>query len=185
VNVQTADQDTYRSFMSAFPTGVAVITTVDPDGEPRGCTCSSLSSVSLDPPILSVCLGRHSGTLAAVRAHRHFGVNLMGAGGRGVAELFARPPTPGQFDQVSWLPDGSAPVPRLTWGAIGFASCRAAATQTIGDHVVVFGEVELADSSGGVPLLYGVREFADWPGNPVRGGQVLTMTREDVVDGAR
>lgn len=183
---QTADRDAYLSFMSAFPTGVTVITTVGPAGEPRGCTCSSLSSVSLDPPVLSVCLGRWSGTLSAVLAHRQFGVNLMSARGRSVAELFARQPGPGQFDQVSWRSEGTPPVPRLTWGAIGFAGCRLTATQAVGDHVVIFGEVGIADSGAGVPLLYGVREFAEWPGNPVRGKHLLTIVPpEEAVDGAR
>lgn len=146
--------------MSSFPTGVAVVTTIDPAGRPRGLTCSSLSSVSLAPPILSVCLARHSASLRVLREHGHFGVNLLGARGSSLARLFADASVP-HFDRVPWHP--VAGLPRLDDGVIAFAACRVSETRQVGDHVVVFGEMFDSDCAAGAPLLYGRRQFADWP----------------------
>lgn len=156
------DTEAYRAFMSSFPTGVSVVTTLDTDGRPRGMTCSSLASVSLDPPILSVCLSVTSGTLRALRAHGFFGVNLLGVGARAVACLFADSSL-SHFEQVPWQPVGSTGLPRLDDDAIAFAACRVADAKVVGDHVVVFGEVFGADCATGAPLLYGRRQFAGWP----------------------
>ncbi len=152
----------YRAFMSSFPTGVSVVTTLDTDGRPRGMTCSSLSSVSLDPPVLSVCLTVTSRTLSALRAHGFFGVNLLGVRASGVARLFADSSL-SHFEHVPWQPVGSGEVPRLGGDTVAFAACRVAETKAVGDHVVVFGEVVGTDSTDGTPLLYGRRQFTAWP----------------------
>ncbi|PVE10036.1 flavin reductase family protein [Streptomyces scopuliridis] len=155
--------EAYRAFMGSFPTGVSVVTTVDEAGRPRGMTCSSLSSVSLDPPILSVCLSVTSGTLSALRAHGFFGVNLLGAQGSSVARHFADS-TLSHFERLPWRPAAGTGIPRLDGDTIGFAACRVTDTKLVGDHVVVFGVVLGADCGVGVPLLYGRRQFAAWPG---------------------
>ncbi|MEU3345277.1 flavin reductase family protein [Streptomyces sp. NPDC006700] len=148
--------------MSSFPTGVSVVTTVDADGRPRGMTCSSLSSVSLDPPVLSVCLTVTSRTLSALRSHGFFGVNLLGAGASGIARLFADSSL-SHFEHVPWHPAGEAALPRLADDAVAFAACRVSDTKAVGDHVVVFGEVLGTDCTGDAPLLYGHRRFTAWP----------------------
>jgi flavin reductase (DIM6/NTAB) family NADH-FMN oxidoreductase RutF len=154
--------ETYRAFMSNYPTGVAVVTGVDADGRPRGMTCSSLAGVSLAPPVVSVCLSVTSTTLSALRAHGYFGVNLLGAGGSAVARLFAGS-VPSPFERVPWRAAPATGVPRLDGDTIAFAHCRVADTKLVGDHVVVFGEVFDADCGDGTPLLYGRRRFAGWP----------------------
>lgn len=156
------DTETYRAFMSSFPTGVSVVTTVDADGRPRGMTCSSLSSVSLRPPILSICLAVTSETLSALRAHGFFGVNLLGVHGSTVARLFADS-TLSHFERVPWRPAGDAGLPRLVEDTVAFAACRVVDAKAVGDHVVVFGEVVGADCASGAPLLYGRRQFVGWP----------------------
>lgn len=160
---EPVDAEDYRAFMRTFPTGVSVVTSVGADGRPRGMTCSSLCSVSLDPPILSVCLTGTSRTLGALRAHGSFGVNLLGARGAAVARLFAGS-GPSPFERVPWLPAGDFRLPRLGGDTVAFAACRVAETKDVGDHVVVFGEVVGAHSGPGAPLLYGLREFVGWPG---------------------
>lgn len=152
----------YRAFMSSFPTGVSVVTTVDADGRPRGMTCSSLAGVSLDPPVLSVCLTVTSRTLGALRAHGFFGVNLLGARASGIARLFADSSL-SHFEHVPWEPAGDAALPRLADDTVAFAACRVRDTKAVGDHVVVFGEVLGTDCSNGTPLLYGHRRFTVWP----------------------
>ncbi|AJE43566.1 flavin reductase family protein [Streptomyces nodosus] len=156
------DAEAYRAFMSSFPTGVSVVTTVDEDGRPRGMTCSSLSSVSLRPPVLSVCLSVTSKTLGALCAHGYFGVNLLGVGASPVARLFADSSL-SHFERVPWQPVGSAGLPRLGEDIVAFAACRVADAKVVGDHVVVFGEVFGTDCAVGAPLLYGRRQFVGWP----------------------
>jgi flavin reductase (NADH) len=155
--------EAYRAFMSSFPTGVSVVTTVDADGRPRGMTCSSLSSVSLDPPVLSICLAVTSGTLSALRSHGSFGVNLLGVQGTGAARLFADS-SQSHFERLPWRPAGDTGLPRLRDDTIAFAACRVVDTKIVGDHVVVFGEVACADCADEAPLLYGRRQFVGWPG---------------------
>ncbi|MDQ3885688.1 MAG: flavin reductase family protein [Actinomycetota bacterium] len=77
-----ADPDSFRAFMGAFPTGVAIVTTISENGEPLGFTCSSLCSVSLMPPSLLVCVHRASTTLMGVHASGRFAVNLLGDRGQ-------------------------------------------------------------------------------------------------------
>jgi flavin reductase (NADH) len=84
--------DVFRSLMSEFPTGVAVVTSLDHDGEPRGMTCSALCSVTGTPPTLLVCLCRESPTLNAVIRCGRFAVNFLRVARAGGAAACAVPP---------------------------------------------------------------------------------------------
>ncbi len=161
---ETVAVEHYRDLMSAFPTGVGVITTVDCAGEPRGLTCSSLASVTLDPPTLLVCLHSRSGTLDALCTRGAFLVNLLHAKGQRAAEVFSLPGGD-RFARIAWLPSPGSGLPMLTGDAFAFAECRVAGTQVVGDHTVVFGEVaSVRLEEGDVPLLYGLRRFSTWFG---------------------
>ncbi|AGM07918.1 flavin reductase family protein [Amycolatopsis keratiniphila] len=157
-----ATTDEFRGLMSGFPTGVAVVTAIDHRGAPWGLTCSSLSSVTLDPPTLLVCLREDSGTLAALAAGGRFGVNLLHTDGLAAAGVFA---TPGddRFARVCWEPAGGAGMPWLVDDALAFAGCAVAGTIPVGDHTIVLGEVTDVRLASGDPLLYGRRRFAVWP----------------------
>jgi flavin reductase (DIM6/NTAB) family NADH-FMN oxidoreductase RutF len=152
----------YRAFMSGFPSGVTVVTTVGADSRPRGLTCTSLASVTLNPPTLLVCIDVRSGTLTSMEESGIFGVNLLHAGGRRAAEVFA---TPGadRFAMVRWRPTAEFGLPWLVDDAAALAECSIAERRTVGDHVVVFGLVRsIVLASDQVPLLYGLRQFATW-----------------------
>ncbi|MFH0245761.1 flavin reductase family protein [Streptomyces sp. HK10] len=153
--------DAFRSLMSGFPSGVAVVTSVDRHGAPRGLTCTSMCSVGLTPPSLLVCLDNRSGTLRALRESGAFAVNLLHTGGRSTAETFAAP-GPDRFSKVAWEPTARHLVPRLTDDAHATAECRVLHTHPAGDHTVVIGAVEDVVARPGPPLLYGQRRFADW-----------------------
>src|SRR5688500_5041115 len=156
----------FRSLMSLFPTGVAVVTAMDPAGQPHGMTCTSLCSVTVEPPTLLVCLDVRSGTLAAILTGGWFAVNLLTDGARSTAELFAGP-VPHRFRHVRSQPSPTAGVPWLA-ETVAAAECRVSRTVTAGDHEVVFGEVVTVACAGGSPLLYGRRQFSAWP-DPVSG----------------
>jgi flavin reductase (DIM6/NTAB) family NADH-FMN oxidoreductase RutF len=148
----------YRDLMSAFPTGVAVVTSMDSSGQPRGMTCSSLSSVTLAPPTLLTCLRTDSGTLGAVRHHGGFAVNLLHARGRAAAELFSSA-AQDRFGLVRWRPSCSG-LPWLVADAFALAECTVSGMAEVGDHTVVFGAVEKVTMVRDTPLLYGMRRFS-------------------------
>ncbi|MEV6596465.1 flavin reductase family protein [Actinoplanes sp. NPDC051346] len=153
-------REEYRDLMSGFPTGVAVVTGLDVDGNPCGMTCSSLTSVTLDPPTLLVCLRLGSRTATAVRDRGAFAINLLHAGAQRTAQLFAAP-LGDRFSEVSWelSPAG---LPWLPDDATALAECAVARTVVAGDHSVVFGRVERTVQLSHNPLLFGMRRFQPW-----------------------
>ncbi|MGW1894594.1 flavin reductase family protein [Streptomyces sp. NPDC002004] len=155
------DPGCFRSLMSAFPTGVAIVTTYGADGRPRGLTCTSLSSVTTAPPTLSVCLTSRGESLLALREHGAFAVNLLHEQGRQTAEAFARP-VADRFGQTEWRPSPGAGLPWLTSAAFAVAECRVVHLIEVGDHTAVFGEVTGVVQDPGIPLLYGERRFSSW-----------------------
>ncbi|MFI2435496.1 flavin reductase family protein [Streptomyces sp. NPDC018693] len=154
----------FRALMAGFPTGVAVVTTLGADDTPWGMTLTSLCSVSLDPPVLLVCMRRGSPTLEAVQAGRRFAVNLLHRGAQGVAELFASG-APDRFDRVDWHAAVDAGGPHLVTAAHTIADCEVTTDHVVGDHVVIMGRVTRVTrlSAERYPLLYGLRRFATWP----------------------
>ncbi|MDF5753479.1 flavin reductase family protein [Spongiactinospora sp. TRM90649] len=147
--------------MSAFPTGVAVVTSFDAAGRAHGMTCTALSSVTLDPATLLVCLGEASGTLAAVRESGYFAVNLLHAQSRHVADIFSRD-VPDRFAQVEWRPSPKHGQPWLVKDAFALAGCEVRQEISIGDHALVLGEVHEVEQRDDVPLLVGLRRFTAW-----------------------
>src|SRR5207244_7390775 len=83
------DRQTFFEIMASFPSGVAIVTTLDGDGTPRGLTSTAVSSVSADPPLLLVCVDVESRTLVALRRSRRFVVNFMRQGRGELSRLFA------------------------------------------------------------------------------------------------
>lgn len=150
----------HRALMSLFPTGVAVITAIDENNAPHGMTCTSLSSVTLNPPTLLVCLNRSSGTLRAVHGGR-FGVNLLHARGRRAAEVFSTA-VDDRFGEVRWKHSAVTGMPWLADDAHAFAGCVVRQSTVVGDHAVVLGEVHEIVADHDIPLLYGMRGFSAW-----------------------
>lgn len=157
-----ADVADFRALMSAFPTGVAIVTSVDADGQPRGLTCSSLSSVTLSPPTLLVCLRNGGGTLDALMSSGVFAVNILHTEGQGAAEMFAEPRSD-RFDRLSWQLTDVVNMPLLSEVTLAVAECVVSNTVTVGDHTVVFGEVLAITQHDGTPLLYGLRRYIRLP----------------------
>ncbi|MYX22167.1 flavin reductase, partial [Streptomyces sp. SID8380] len=88
-----------RPLMSAFPSGVSVVTALDENAVPRGMTCSSLASVALDPAVLVVCLRAGGPTSDAVLGSGRFTLNLLHEDARDVSDLFASQ-RPDRFERV-------------------------------------------------------------------------------------
>ncbi|MGH3309693.1 MAG: flavin reductase family protein [Streptomyces sp.] len=157
-----ADQPDIRPLMAGFPTGVAVITTLSPGGEPWGMTCTSLCSVALDPPTLLVCLRQGSPTLDAVQGSQAFAVNILHSQARSTAELFASG-VKDRFEKVAWRTVGPIGGPHLYEAAHTIADCAVEDVQPVGDHAVVMGRVvAIAQLQLQLPLLYGMRRYGSW-----------------------
>ncbi|WP_251076470.1 flavin reductase family protein [Streptomyces sp. NBC_01525] len=156
----------FRSLMSGFATGVAVVTTLGPDGCPYGLTCTSLSSVTASPPILAVCLTTQGETLRALLDCGAFAVNLLHEQGQHAAEVFAKP-VADRFAEVVWQPSPNAGLPRLAEDAFATAECQVTRVLEVGDHTMVLGMVTGVTQTPATPLLYGGRRFAVWPDGEV------------------
>lgn len=153
----------FRAMMRGFPTGVSIVTATDVSGTPRGMTCTSVSSVTLHPPTLLVCLRDGSPTLEAVVSSGTFSVNLLHSAAQSAAELFASG-APNRFDLIYWERSSVSGSPRLSRDAHAIAECRVNHTATVGDHTVVFGEtLSVTRHSGLEPLLYGLGQYRFWP----------------------
>ena len=149
----------FRDLMAAVCAPVAIVTTADDDG-PHGATVSSLASVSLRPPLISIALDRHSKLLARILGSGRFGVNVLGCTQDEEAVLFASRGLD-RFTQVPWSSvDG---LPRLD-GAAGWAACDLHQTIPAGDHLLLLGLVLDASSSPQPPLVYGHRTFGTHSG---------------------
>src|SRR6204780_216851 len=87
----------FRKAMGCFATGVTIIT-VDLEGEVQGMTANAFSSVSLDPPLLLVCVDHSARTHAHLHAKKRFGVNVLAENQRGISEYYSDPArTPHEF----------------------------------------------------------------------------------------
>jgi flavin reductase (DIM6/NTAB) family NADH-FMN oxidoreductase RutF len=159
----TVDEETYREILANFPSGIAVVTSFDEDGKPNGLTVSAFCAVSLNPPLVLVCIDKDSNTLKAIEFSGGFTVNLLAAGREDVARAFATKDSE-KFSTVQWerarTREGG---PVLADDCVSFAVCALHESIEAGDHWILVGRVEdgttLADRE---PLLYGQRRFAAW-----------------------
>jgi flavin reductase (NADH) len=163
LDMSTVTDSEHRDLMSTFPTGVAVVTTLDRHARPMGFTCTSLASVTLRPPTLLICVCTASLTLTAIQEHGAFGVNVLRSGSRRVAETFASA-VPDRFAGVAWQLQPSTRTPWLADDALAYADCAVDGTRDriVGDHAVLIGTVRAVWLGAGRPLLYGTRQFGEW-----------------------
>jgi flavin reductase (DIM6/NTAB) family NADH-FMN oxidoreductase RutF len=144
----------FRHAMGHFATGVTVVTSVDTAGRPAGTTANAVSALSLDPPLVLVCFDRASLTLAAVRGHGAFAVNVLAAPQQQLSANFARRGLAAAWDDVEHRP-GPAGCPRLA-GVLAAVECTVEHYLPGGDHEIVVGRVHHAQTCDGEasPLLF-------------------------------
>lgn len=142
-------QKELRRAFGQFATGVTVVTVQTPQG-PLGMTANSFSSVSLEPPLVLWCPAKSSHRYAAFAAASHFAVHVLGAEQEALAMAFARS---GQaFDDLD-IRTNAQGVPLLPMSLARF-ECRTHALHDAGDHAIILGEVELAETRPGAPLIF-------------------------------
>jgi flavin reductase (DIM6/NTAB) family NADH-FMN oxidoreductase RutF len=140
-----------RRAMGCFATGVTVITTRDQNGKPFGLTANAVTSLSLDPPLLLICVDRKAETFPHFFDSKIFVLNILSEGQEEISRRFA---TSGgeKFDGLDYCL-GKLGTPVLA-GTLGFIECRIIETIEGGDHVIHIGEVEEAQWHEGNPLLF-------------------------------
>jgi 3-hydroxy-9,10-secoandrosta-1,3,5(10)-triene-9,17-dione monooxygenase reductase component len=143
-----------RTVMGHFATGVCVISTRRGDGTPVGTTVNAVTSVSLDPPLLLVCLARDSETLAAVMGSSRFAVSILTEEQREHSVRFAAKGGQARPEEVEFS-EHDAEVPCLA-DALATIACRVHAVHEGGDHMIVLGEALSMSSAEHdlAPLLF-------------------------------
>lgn len=142
----------FREVMGHFATGVTVVSSRDGEGGAVGLTVNAFTSVSLNPPLVLVCLHPNAAAHDPLLEAGHFVVSVLGAGQDALARKFATEDSSVRFRGVETL-DGTLGGPRLK-GAIAWLDCRVAEVHRGGDHSIIVGKVVACESAAGEPLLF-------------------------------
>jgi flavin reductase (DIM6/NTAB) family NADH-FMN oxidoreductase RutF/DNA-binding GntR family transcriptional regulator len=145
------DRETFRHVIGHFASGVTVLTSRNEE-EDFGATASAVSSLSLEPPMLLVCLNRRSSTQEAIHESGRFGVNILDEDQGIVAERFASPRGTDKFAGLN-VERGEREVPLLA-DSLAYCECRVAEDVVAGTHRVFLADVTRAVAREGSPLTY-------------------------------
>ena len=151
VSDRSPDTGTLRRALGCFVTGVTVVTTRDAGGVPLGFTASSFTSVSLDPPLVLVCVGHEVEGFDAYRRCSEFAINVLGESQRALSDRFATE-HPDRFGGAGWRP-GTHGAPILE-GCIAALECAPWRRIEAGDHMILIGRVLRCENSDDRPLAY-------------------------------
>lgn len=151
------DPADFRAAMSQFASGVTVVATHDGGGAPAGFTASAFSSLSLEPPLVLVCLDRRAECFDAFATCPAMGISILSEGQGEIAMRFA---TRGA-DKFGGSPmeEGPATGMPLVTGALAHVECQMHERLDGGDHLILIGKVVRARTSDMKPLLHYNRTF--------------------------
>jgi flavin reductase ActVB len=150
------ERESFTEAMSHWASGVTVVTTLDSEHNRHGFTANSFTAVSLNPPLVLVCLGRNANCMSAFDSATWLAIHILGRDQEAVAASFASRGAD-KFAGLRIRP-GLAAVPVLC-GAVATMECRITERVPAGDHLILIAEVYRTDSAGGDPLLYHRRAF--------------------------
>jgi flavin reductase (DIM6/NTAB) family NADH-FMN oxidoreductase RutF len=145
----------FRKALGQFATGVTVVTAERAPGQVHGMTASSFASVSLEPPLVLVCVDQRAHMLALLQRQKRFGIGILKENQENISRFFAQPEQNASEEKAlgicfRWTPSG-IPILENTLVQLG---CNVVASHVSGDHTVFIGEVESAEIFPGVPLLH-------------------------------
>jgi flavin reductase (DIM6/NTAB) family NADH-FMN oxidoreductase RutF len=169
-----------RRAFGCFVTGVTVVTAIDGGGCPRGFTANSFTSVSLDPPLVLVCIARTAGSYPLFSTTAHFAINILSEAQRPISTRFASKEAD-KFAQVEWRA-GRTGSPLIS-GTVAWLDCRTEQQIDAGDHLILVGRVLDFQHSTQTPLgfcrgnylRFGLEQQAitATPANAIRVGAIL------------
>lgn len=151
-NPVPVDSRKFRNALGHFATGVTVVTGLDEAGEPVGVTVNAFASVSLEPPLILICLANTTGCLSAFSSGGRFVVNILGDDQEALSKEFAGPREHKFKDRAFDTWESGCPVLR---GCLANLECTRDDVHAAGDHIIVLGRVdriETADAGG--PLVF-------------------------------
>ncbi len=140
-----------RRVMGHFATGVTIITTKGSDGTPYGLTANAVSSLSLTPPLLLICVDKKAETFPHFHHSKRFNVNVLADDQHELSTRFAKSGGEKFAGVVHHLDAHGVPI---LGGIIAHLECTLVETFAGGDHVIHIGHVEHATAAAGQPLLF-------------------------------
>jgi flavin reductase (DIM6/NTAB) family NADH-FMN oxidoreductase RutF len=147
-----SDPRTLRDALGCFATGVTVVTCLDQTGGPVGLTANSFTALSLDPPLLLVCVAKAAASAGPLGQADHFAVNVLQTEQQPASITFSTR-VEDRFGCTPWS-EGEHGAPVLM-DSLSVFECRRHAVYEGGDHFILVGEVVKATFEPGLdPLLY-------------------------------
>ncbi|WP_027167689.1 alpha/beta fold hydrolase [Mesorhizobium sp. WSM3224] len=141
----------FRRALGSFLTGVTIVTTIDEAGDPRGFTANSFTSVSLDPPLVLVCIAKKAMGHRAFSTSRGFAINILSEAQKAASGIFASKAAD-KFASVAWQ-SGQTGNP-LIEGSVAVFDCGMEQLIDAGDHSILIGRVHDFTHNGAQPLGY-------------------------------
>lgn len=145
------DPSTFRATLGRFASGITVITARDTDGRDVGMTVSAFSSVSLDPPLVLICIDNGASVAPVLEHCDRFAVNVLSDEQEPLSRRFSEKEID-RFEGVAYH-RGQLDLALLD-GVLAHLECRVHARYPAGDHTMLVGAVEATAVREGHPLLY-------------------------------
>lgn len=145
------NNEEFRGALSRFASGVSVVTSKGKDGKLHAITVSAFSSLSLNPPLILICIDNRSSLLEHLAAGCSFAVNILGEEQEMLSRRFAAK-EPDRFEGIGYQ-EGVSGSPLLD-DALTTLECQVVDNYAGGDHTIVVGEVEATHLTDNKPLLY-------------------------------
>lgn len=143
--------DEFRAVLGRFPSGVTVVTTKAADGSDQGMTVSAFSSLSLEPPLVLICVEKTASAHDALTTAKGFVVNVLAARQEQIARRFAIVNID-RFEGVGFTRSSRGYA--MLDDVLAVIECDRFSMHDAGDHTVIIGEVEATRAETGTPLLY-------------------------------
>ena len=145
------EKNDLRRVMGHFATGVTVVTTRDRLGKHFGLTANSVTSVSLEPPLILVCVDKAADCYACFDESKAFAVNILSEEQQELSRRFATKGA-GKFEGVKYREAATGCA--ILDDGVGYLDCRVVLSYEGGDHTIYLGEVQAAEASETAPLLF-------------------------------
>lgn len=144
-------KDEFKNALSRFASGVTVVTTKDNDGNLQGLTVSAFCSVSLEPPLVLVCIDKKTGSYHAFEESGCFVVNILSEEQQDISNQFASS-IADKFAGIDYFTNGKD-LPIIKDALVNL-ECNLKSAYDGGDHTIFVGEIEKSHTSEGKPLVY-------------------------------
>ena len=141
----------FRRALGSFPTGVTVVTTMDKNNKPIGFTANSFTSVSLNPHLILICIGKNSSNIQTFTQAEYFAISILSHNQRQISITFANP-SDDRFAEVKWeKKETGSPI---ISDSVAWFDCKKKQSIDAGDHIILIGQVLNFAASTNIPLVF-------------------------------